>query len=744
VNWATEEPCPGEAIAKALEHKGFCVLQTSDLQSSLKAAEEETEKLRSDGCFESLPVEVRQGFLGEEGTYGLSKLSESQFEGLPGLAKLDSVLTSLAASMAEQDETLGFFLSGRSLPYICESTYPKLAPPALSEEAVSEWLDVLSRQKLLLLAFIGGNTCGTLELKAFAENSKSVEVVTEQGMVVILRGDILQRKHLVQWGSMFAICAFALSEQTARWIPTTPFANELYAWAEQRLETFKDEKKDLDRLPAKWRSWTDHVFFQGKLHQSAVRGFAVRGTPTWEAGSLWNAVASGVDPATVVPLARYDVTMYYDADASPEGWKKAFEAGDYAGMKAYTNHSVFMEGADLFDNKFFKISPAETRGMDPQQRFILDVGYEALHQAGQTQKSLLRSLIGVYAAAGFSESVHVPASESKDNSEGCAQQTAGTGIAGSIMANRFSFTFGMMGPSLNVDTEASSVLVALQTGMTACSPRKLDADMALCTGSAVVMSPLFFFRACVERQCGRIGRSMTFDASADGYVRGEGCLAFVVDNLLQDVDGKLTEDTTRERYAIIDHVAVKFCPFNAVVTAPSAAHQQSLIHEALAVAGIAGTSVDHLEAHGSGQPLWDGVEFAAAQKVLSPEIEHARPVPLMVSGIHSSLGMSKVPSAGFGVMKAMMSGLFGQMASSIHLRELNPLLRDSVERNCNILTEGLVFPATKSIVGITGLGFGGTIGHAIIEMDRMDHAEANPEEAPAPLPIFWQQGELNN
>eukprot|EP00971_Amphidinium_carterae_P017109 337739-Amphidinium_carterae.2 len=425
VLWATDETCPGEAVAKVIEQKGFCVLQTTDLHSSLRVAEAEAEKFRSDGCLERLPVEVCNSFLGEEGTYGLSKLSEAQLEMLPGLAKADSILTTLAISLAEQDETLGFSLSGRSVSYISETTYPKVAPPALNEQAVSDWLDVLARQKLLLLTFIGTNS-GTLELKAFVENSKSVEVVTQHGTVVVLRGDILQRNHTVQWGSMFAVCAFGLSEQTAKYIPTTPFANELYAWAEQQLETFKTNKKEVDMLPAKWRSWTDRVFFQGKLHQSAVRGFAVHSTPTWDASGEFSACTCGFDGATVLPISRYDVSLYYDPDQDTKYWREAFESGQYEKLKSYTQHAVCIDGADLFDNKFFKLAPAETRGMDPQQRHILDAGYEALYQAGETQRTLLRSLTAVYAAAGMAEILFVPQSSSKDNSEGCAQQSAGT------------------------------------------------------------------------------------------------------------------------------------------------------------------------------------------------------------------------------------------------------------------------------------------------------------------------------
>eukprot|EP00971_Amphidinium_carterae_P244868 4861694-Amphidinium_carterae.1 len=176
---------------------------------------------------------------------------------------------------------------------------------------------------------MSGSTNGSLELTAFGQGSKSVEVVTEQGMVVVLRGDILQRRHTVQWGSMYSLCAFALSDQTARWTPTTPVANELYAWTEQRLETLKTDQRGVDLLPAKWRSWKDHVFSQGKLHQCSVRGFSIRGNPSWDPEGFWAACSQGTDVATVIPLKRFDVHAYYDPDVDTEFWRREHEAGNF-------------------------------------------------------------------------------------------------------------------------------------------------------------------------------------------------------------------------------------------------------------------------------------------------------------------------------------------------------------------------------------------------------------------------------
>jgi len=224
-------------------------------------------------------------------------------------------------------------------------------------------------------------------------------------------------------------------------------------------------------------------------------------------------------------------------------------------------------------------------------------------------------------------------------------------------------------------------------------------------------------------------------------VRGEGVVGAVIDNLLQEVDGKLIEDRSRESHAIIDRVSVKFSAFEATLTAPQGAHLQVVMQEALTAAGIAGTSVDHLESHGSGQPMWDGVEVSASQKVLAPEGGDARPIPLMVSAVHSNIGQNKVPAAAFGFIKAIVTGLHGIMTSSIHLHQLNPLLRDAVEQDCGLLTEGLAFAAAKSIIGVTGLGFSGTLAHAILEVDRTSQDDS--QSGPTLIPVFWRQEESN-
>eukprot|EP00434_Breviolum_minutum_P013701 symbB.v1.2.012080.t1/scaffold822.1/size350215/7 len=170
---------------------------------------------------------------------------------------------------------------------------------------------------------------------------------------------------------------------------------------------------------------------------------------------------------------RWDHGNYYSPE--PDCWKQ---------VKVCCNHTCMIDGLELFDAKFFRIAPAEVKGMDPLQRQILEVGYAALHDAGQTTKTLLQSLTAIYVASPLSEWPAIDAGP--EESGGCAQRSAGTGIAGSIMSNRFSFVFGMNGPSITFDTDASSGLVILEAGLLALDQRRNQASH----GKAQRMGPL--------------------------------------------------------------------------------------------------------------------------------------------------------------------------------------------------------------------------------------------------------------
>eukprot|EP00913_Durusdinium_trenchii_P011322 g10633.t1 len=184
-----------------------------------------------------------------------------------------------------------------------------------------------------------------------------------------------------------------------------------------------------------------------KGEQYAVRGTACKMANNWDPNHLNNALLKGTDFATEVPLARWDHSAYY-VDNDPDCWKIG---------KVFCFHTCLIDGIELFDAKFFRtgplleIAPAEVRGMDPLQRQILEVGYAALHNAGFTHKSLLQSLTAIYVASPLSEFQWLDTGPAEAG--GCAQRSAGTGVAGSIMSNRFSFVFGMNGPSVTFDTD---------------------------------------------------------------------------------------------------------------------------------------------------------------------------------------------------------------------------------------------------------------------------------------------------
>eukprot|EP00443_Scrippsiella_acuminata_P099161 CAMPEP_0115757882 /NCGR_PEP_ID=MMETSP0272-20121206/98651_1 /TAXON_ID=71861 /ORGANISM="Scrippsiella trochoidea, Strain CCMP3099" /LENGTH=287 /DNA_ID=CAMNT_0003203407 /DNA_START=182 /DNA_END=1042 /DNA_ORIENTATION=+ len=246
--------------------------------------------------------------------------------------------------------------------------------------------------------------------------------------MIFLRADLMSHKHFAHSSSYILSC-FLLSaqpmgskEERAQSSISAPWTQELEAWTIQRLQELKEEEAASGlqaHLPEGWRSAMDH----------------------WSLAPWHTGQVAGSDLVTSIPLMRWDHAMYHDPD--PESWRS---------MKSCLNHSSFCDGLELFDCRFFNLSPMESKGMDPHQRQVLEVGYEACHRAGYKKGKLMNAVAGVY--LGSSSTIF-----------GMVAEVGGaTGGAASINSNRFSFCLGMKGPSMTIDTDASSSLTAVHLG----------------------------------------------------------------------------------------------------------------------------------------------------------------------------------------------------------------------------------------------------------------------------------------
>ena len=273
--------------------------------------------------------------------------------------------------------------------------------------------------------------------------------------------------------------------------------------------------------------------------------------------AFWDLLANGVDAIREVPPDRWDVEAHYDPDP---------DAMD----KMYTRWGGFVEGAALFDASFFGIAPREAVGMDPQQRLLLEVAWEALENAGHAPSGLTGTQTGVYVGICASDYGFLRMGSGID-------AYFGTGNAHSVAAGRLSYLLGLQGPSLAVDTACSSSLVTVHLACQALRSR--ECDLALAAGVNLIVSPVGTFNFCRARMMAPDGRCKTFDASANGYVRGEGCGVVVLKRLAEAIADR------DHILAVIRGSAVNQDGASGGLTVPNGPAQEAVIRKALAMAG---------------------------------------------------------------------------------------------------------------------------------------------------------------
>jgi non-ribosomal peptide synthetase-like protein len=316
----------------------------------------------------------------------------------------------------------------------------------------------------------------------------------------------------------------------------------------------------------------------------------------------------------------------------------------------------FIDGVDRFDNAFFSISNAEAEAMDPSQRIMLEVGYEALHSAGFDKESLRRKKIGVF--VGMSGSEWATLARRDDFRSSSAYLVMGSSEAGP--ANRLSYCLGLTGPSMTINTACSSSLVALEA---ACSSiREGSCDAAVVGGINLLLDGEGFSALAEGGFLSPDERCKTFDGSANGYVRGEGCGAVVLKRLSPE-EGAL---------ALVKGCAVNHNGVSARFTAPSPAAQQELIETALARAGKKGSDICFLEAHGTGTALGDPIEMSAVNAVYNGE---DRNQALVVGALKTNIGHLEGAAGIAGLIKTVLVLQHRVAPPNLHLKVMNPELR---------------------------------------------------------------------
>jgi acyl transferase domain-containing protein/D-arabinose 1-dehydrogenase-like Zn-dependent alcohol dehydrogenase/acyl carrier protein len=411
------------------------------------------------------------------------------------------------------------------------------------------------------------------------------------------------------------------------------------------------------------------------------------GAPNPEA--FWDILSGGVDAIREVPEDRFDIDEFYDPDPETPG-------------KTYTRFGGFLDGIDGFDPEFFGISPREAVWIEPQQRLMLEMVWEGLERAGYSPAALRGSRTGIFAGVAANEYAHLLSSEPIDKIEPYFI----TGNALNAISGRVAFALGFEGPAMAVDTACSSALVAVHQACQALHSG--DCDLALAGGVNVLLSPVTTIAASRARMLSPVGRCKTFDASADGYVRSEGCGILVLKRLSDAVrDGDRVQ-------AVIPGSAVNQDGASSGLTVPNGGAQQRLIGTALARAGLAGGDVDYLEAHGTGTPLGDPIEVQAAAAAYGASRDADR--PLLMGSVKTNVGHLESASGAAGLIKVVLSLQHEVLPQSLHFENPSPHIPwDSLP--VRVVDKAIPWQTNGRLrrAGVSSFGFTGTNAHVLIE-----------------------------
>ncbi|MFD4428178.1 type I polyketide synthase, partial [Nocardia sp. NPDC058497] len=364
-----------------------------------------------------------------------------------------------------------------------------------------------------------------------------------------------------------------------------------------------------------------------------------------------------------------------------------------------TERAGFVDTAGQFDADFFGVSPNEARSIDPQQLLALELSWEALEDAGLAQTARDARRCGVFLGCTGGDFAEIIASQ---GGPGVSRHSL-WGVGRGIIANRVSNYFGFGGPSIVIDSAQASSLVAVHL---ACeSLRSGESDVAMAGGLNLILSPTSGERIEQFGAQSALGACHTFDARADGFVRGEGGGVVVLKPLARALaDGDRI-------HAVIRGSAVNTGNERRVLSAPSRDAQAAAIRDALTAAGVEAPSVQYVELHGTGTPAGDPVEAAA----LGETYGMRRDAPLAVGSVKTNIGHLEGACGIAGLIKTVLSLSHRELVASLNFETPNPRI-PLEDLGLRVVTGSEHWPAADvRRAGVSSFGMGGSNAHVIVE-----------------------------